>query len=175
MGIPTDSDYRLTVCRYNKFPVVDRRLLWLCTEQSIIEQHTHTHLSATDPNSLPLQLSFAPLHTDNRVTMPVDFTCKNKLGDLTLDGKNYYKLTNANNPLFDSFTIECEKKHCRDPYFPDYDIPKSWRITEGLPPHPRNYGPCTRASQGGESQCHNQSHVLPSLPQEQISAPVADA
>ena len=67
---------------------------------------------STDPDSSPSQLSFAPLYADTRVTMPVDFDFKNKLSDLTLDGKNYCKPIKTNNPLFDSFTInhDCRKR-----------------------------------------------------------------
>ena len=65
---------------------------------------------STDPDSSPSRLPFAPLRAGTRVTTPVDFAHKNKLRNLTLDGKNYYKPTNANNPFFDSFTIDHDCK-----------------------------------------------------------------
>ena len=64
---------------------------------------------STVPNSSPSRLPFAPLRPKARVLTLVDFTCKNKLSNLTLDGDKYYKPTTTNNPLFDSFTIDWEK------------------------------------------------------------------
>ena len=54
----------LLSARYNEHPVVDRRLLWLCAERSIIESHTHTHTRPDTPtvNSelASIQESFYP-------------------------------------------------------------------------------------------------------------------
>ena len=61
---------------------------------------------STDPGPLPSRPPPAPLRAYNRVHTQVDF--KNTLSNLTLDGKNYYKPNTTNNPLFDSFTIDCD-------------------------------------------------------------------
>ena len=63
-----------------------------------------------DTGSSPSRLPFVPLRAGTRVITPVDFACMNKLKELTLDGKNYYKPINTNNPLFDSFTIDREEE-----------------------------------------------------------------
>ena len=64
---------------------------------------------STDPGSSTPDdtLFFKPLRADTRRATRVDFTGR-KLSGVTLDNDKYYIPTAANNPLFDSFTIDSD-------------------------------------------------------------------
>jgi len=80
----------------------------------MVSNRCHPPLFSTDPSSLPSTpgtslLSPAPLHARTRAVRLVNFTHESSnvmLGNVTLENDIYYVPITANNPLFDSFTID---------------------------------------------------------------------